>query len=488
LIQEIRQTAWGGEGVLYMKGEKTAPGLWPRGMQVQAVLVLVLFLGSLAVLLLNAFTTVLFPEQELLARTTAREASHRMAESSNRMSISLSNDKADHLENLDAALREITTRVLADFPGVEGGFYLAGGIDRFSGYATGTPSPHHGPPRNEPPPLEAPYIQLQARQSLVEESGQPLISVRDVGPSRVLVVTEPIGLDRPARATTWAMFRLTGPEQLHAEVRRYQVSLTLALVGMMLSLALMVALMRSLTRQRLAQERLRNELRRSEQLAALGKLVAGVAHEIRNPLAGIRSTIQLWDRMPETARTKESMEAVIQAVDRLNNILSRLLYFARAGRVERQPVDVNQILATTFTLLEAQAKDQRVTLELDVQSALPAVFGSVEALREVFLNLATNGLQAMPEGGCLRCRSRYLPQDQMIEVRMADTGPGVSLEDRTHLFEPFFTTRSEGTGLGLALCREIIEQHEGRIDLVTEEGSGATFCVMLPSVERRSER
>ena len=145
---------------------------------------------------------------------------------------------------------------------------------------------------------------------------------------------------------------------------------------------------------------------------------------------------------------------------------------------------MNEVLTATFTLLEAQAKEQRVVLELDLASSLPAVFGSAEALRQVFLNLATNGLQAMPEGGCLQCRSRYLPQDQMIEIRMADTGPGVSVEDRTHLFEPFFTTRSEGTGLGLALCREIIEQHDGRIDLVTEEGSGATFCVRLPIAER----
>jgi signal transduction histidine kinase len=471
-----------------MKQKKAVSVFWPMGMQVQASLVILLFLGSLAVLLLNAFNTVVLPEQELRARTTVREASRRMAESANPIVMSSSNGTADHLEKLDITLREIAMRALIEFPGVEGGFYLAGRIDRFSGYATGKPSSHPGPPRNEPPPLEAPYIQLQARQSLLGESGQPLFSVRDVGPSRVLVVTEPIGIDRPALATTWAMFRLTGPEQLHAEVRRYQVSLTLALVAMTLSLALMVSLVRSLTRQRLAHESLRNELRRSQQLAALGKLVAGVAHEIRNPLAGIRSTIQLWDRMPETARTKESMEAVVQAVDRLNNILSRLLYFARAGRAERQPVDVNQILTATFTLLEAQAKDQRVTLELDVQPTLPTVFGSVEALREVFLNLATNGLQAMPEGGCLRCRSRSLPQDQMIEIRMADTGPGVSLEDREHLFEPFFTTRSEGTGLGLALCREIIEQHDGRIDLVTEEGSGATFRVLLPIAEQRSGR
>ena len=173
-----------------MKQTKAVPVLWPMGMQVQAALVILLFIGSLAVLLLNAFNTVSLPGQELRARTTVREASRRMAESANSIIISLSksNGTADHLETLNIAMREIAMRVLIEFPGVEGGFYLAGRIDRFSGYASGKPNSHPGPPRNEPPPLEAPYIQLQARQSLLGELGQPLFSV-DLPP---IVVPHPL--------------------------------------------------------------------------------------------------------------------------------------------------------------------------------------------------------------------------------------------------------------------------------------------------------
>ncbi|TMQ32461.1 MAG: histidine kinase, partial [Planctomycetota bacterium] len=235
---------------------------------------------------------------------------------------------------------------------------------------------------------------------------------------------------------------------------------------------------RSLKRQRLDQERLREGLRRSEHLAGLGKLLAGVAHEVRNPLAGLRSTVQLWQRLPDTARTQGSMEAVVQAVDRLNEIVTRLLYFSRADRDERQPVPINEVLSETLKLLEAQAANQGVALEFDLQPELPDVLGSASALRQVFLNLATNALQAMPHGGQLRCRTRYELRE--VEILFADTGPGVSPEDRQHLFEPFFTTGPEGTGLGLALCREIVVHYGGQIDLMSSDGPGASFRVMLP--------
>ncbi len=450
----------------------------------QTTLVVVLFLGSLSALLINTFSTLLLPQRELEARSQVREASRRMAEFAAPVLESLPERTSDQLEHVHQALREITDRVLADFQGVEGGFYLADGIDRFSGYAF--PTHQQGQllpsPRNDPPPLEAPYIRLQAQQSLSEEPGQPLFIVRDVGPSRVLVMTEPIGLTRPARATTWTMFRLTGPEQLQGQVQRYQVSVGLAVVGMALSLVLMVTLTRSLRRQRRDQEHLRNELRRSEQLAALGKLLAGVAHEIRNPLAGLRSTIQLWERLPEKVPATSSLEAVIQATDRLNDILTRLLHFARTEHAERRQTRVNELVSETFKLLEAQAAAQSVTLDLDLEPGLPLVPGSPTALRQVLLNLATNALQAMPNGGRLRCSTRYQKSQHMVEVLVTDTGHGISPEDQKHLFEPFFTTRPDGTGLGLALCYEIVQQHDGLIELMPRAEPGTTFRVLLPTI------
>ena len=167
-------------------------------------------------------------------------------------------------------------------------------------------------------------------------------------------------------------------------------------------------------------------------------------------------------------------------MDRLNEIVSRLLYFARVDNAERQPVSVNSVLTETLNLLEAQAASLSVAIERELDPSLPVVSGSASALRQVFLNLATNALQAMPQGGRLHCRTRHEPQRRQLEVRFSDTGPGISPDVRQHLFEPFFTTRPDGTGLGLALCREIILQHGGEIELEAG-GTGASFRVVLPA-------
>jgi two-component system sensor histidine kinase HydH len=368
-------------------------------------------------------------------------------------------------------------------PGGGGGVFLDEGEGRVLAYAfpTGEQGQAPAPPLADPPHLEAGLIRDQARWSLGQQPGQPRVTTQDVGPSRVVVATEPVGRRRPARLVAWALFRLTGPEQTAGRARLSSVSAALALGGMVLALALAVNLGLTLRRQRREQERLREELRRSEHLAALGKLLAGVAHEVRNPLAGIRSTVQLWQRLPEAARTPASMEALVAAVDRLNEIVTRLLHFSRAEQTERQPVDVNKALDETLRLLQAQAAAQGVSLERDLAPKLPPVSGSAGALRQVFLNLALNALQAMPHGGRLVCRTRYDARGRQAEVRLSDTGPGVSAADRQHLFEPFFTTRPGGTGLGLALCREIVLGHGGRIDLEPGQGPGATFRVLLPA-------
>jgi signal transduction histidine kinase len=301
-----------------------------------------------------------------------------------------------------------------------------------------------------------------------------------VDPSRVAIAAEPVGPRRPARLATWVMRRITSPEQQRAQLRRYQASAGLALGGIGLSAVLMGTLVHSLRRERRQREDLGEELRRNENLAALGRLLAGVAHEVRNPLAALRSTVQLWQRLPDRARTKESMDAVVHSVDRLNDLVNRLLYFARSGHDVRQPVDLNAIVRDAFELVRAQADAQKVTLDADLGTDLPPVSGSIQALQQVVLNLTANALQAMPGGGSLRCRTRLLTADDEVELRVQDTGPGVPAEVRPRLFEPFFTTRAEGTGLGLALCAEIVHQHGGSIELADGGGPGAEFVVRLP--------
>jgi signal transduction histidine kinase len=228
----------------------------------------------------------------------------------------------------------------------------------------------------------------------------------------------------------------------------------------------------------------RRAAQRAEHLAVLGKLLAGVAHEVRNPLAGIRSTVQLWERLPDTARSPDSIHAVIQGVDRLNEIVSRLLLFARMGdNDEPTPVSVNSVLADTLNLLEAQARSQAVAIERELEPDLPPVCASASALRQVFLNLATNALQAMPQGGRLHCQTRYESQKQAVEIRFSDTGPGIPPDVRKHLFDPFFTTRPDGTGLGLAICQEFLHEHSGKLEFQAG-GPGATFVVVLPAARQ----
>jgi signal transduction histidine kinase len=475
------------------------------GFRGQVILVVALFVASLVALLSSVVGIIRLPIRERESRQQLTDASQRMAEEAASLLAGLPPTPPDvSPPDWPSRLRDITNRVLTSFPGIEGGFYLAGPWHQFTGHAF--PIDLHPPPRPphpakapsplsmEPPPREKDFIAPQCQASLNAKAGTPSAGVYDIPPSRILVVTEPVGRERPALMATWVMTRLKSPEHMTEDMRRYQAATFLALAGIIAALVLTVNLGRNLRLAGHQREQLRDELRRAEHLAALGKLLAGVAHEVRNPLAAIRSTAQLWQRMPPEARDPSAMDVIVRDVDRLNDLVSRLLFFARTGHEERRPVDVNTVVQEALTLLRAQAESQKVTLNTELATDLPAVSGSVQALQQVVLNLATNALQAMPSGGTLLCRTRRSPSplplsplggrgvrgEGGVELWVADTGPGIAAAELPHLFEPFHTTRPEGTGLGLALCREIVQRHGGRIELERQDGWGAVFRVTLP--------
>jgi signal transduction histidine kinase len=448
----------------------------------QTVLVWFLFLGSIITLFVNSMTAWLRPGPELRIHDL-REAGQKLAAAALEQADRLPAEFRTVPPSLNQQLAEIAGQVLRAYPGIEGGFYLSGPHDEFVGFAFPT-GPAHGPrheKRRDPPPREEPYIRLQAAETASQEGSDPLIQAIDVGPSRVAVATVPVGPQRPAHLVVWLMYRVTGPEDHRVRAQRYLVSTSLALAGIVAALVLTLSLRRTLARERESRERLRDELRRSEHLASLGLLVAQVAHEVRNPLAGIRSTVQLWQRLPHESQTPESMQAVVTAVDRLDELLTSLLQFSRAESTDREPLNLNLVLRDSLELLRAQAAQQHVLLELHLDSQLPAIVGSAQALRQVVLNLATNALQAMPASGRLTCRTHWRSSDNTVEFEIQDTGPGIDPDVRSRLFEPFFTTRTQGTGLGLALCREIILQHNGRIELESVAPHGTLCRVVLPA-------
>jgi signal transduction histidine kinase len=230
--------------------------------------------------------------------------------------------------------------------------------------------------------------------------------------------------------------------------------------------------------------RIEEQLRRAERLSALGELSAVLAHEIRNPLGSIRGTAEiLKDDFRPGNRKYEFLEILLKETDRLNRVVEDFLGLARPIEVERESCDLVEELEEVVTLARGEAESCGVRLTL-VQAQLPAVRGDREKLRQVFLNLILNGIQATGRGGGLTISAVVIPPadgaSPAVELCFADTGKGMEPAVLSRIFEPFFTTKPGGTGLGLAIAQKIVESHGGRIEVTSEVGKGTTFRVRLP--------
>jgi signal transduction histidine kinase len=232
-----------------------------------------------------------------------------------------------------------------------------------------------------------------------------------------------------------------------------------------------------------------------DRLAALGEMAAGLAHEIRNPLGAIKGAAQLLlgpDGKPLESGPEmgDFLHIIVEEANRLNNVVSRFLDYARAERADRVDtvkVDVNAVVRKTVQLLQQSPDARGVEIKVRLDELLPAVHGDPEALVQVFLNLGLNAIQSMPRGGTIdilttRRRRSRLGYGQFAEVRFRDQGIGIARDKLKKLFIPFFTTKTRGSGLGLAISQRIVNQHGGTIEVRSTPGEGSTFSVFLPAV------
>ena len=256
------------------------------------------------------------------------------------------------------------------------------------------------------------------------------------------------------------MTRLVDPLFVDRSMQGYRLAAGLALGGIVLAFLLTAGLARTVRRQAVERDRLQTELRRSERLAALGKLLAGVAHEVRNPLAGIRSTAQLWQR-GVVGLDDESLGGLVHEVDRLEEIVSRLLQFSRADAQDLAPGDLNAVVAEAARLAAGPAEAKGVRVEVDLDPDLPPVGDGPAGPAAGLPQPDDQRHPGHAAGGTLRLTTRRDSSRHAISASVADTGPGLAPEALEHLFEPFFTTKAEGTGLGLAIAREIALAHRG---------------------------
>ena len=221
-----------------------------------------------------------------------------------------------------------------------------------------------------------------------------------------------------------------------------------------------------------------------DRLVSLGELSAYVAHEIRNPLTGIRTTVQfVSSKLKPTDSRREDLDDVIKELDRIEQIITGLLLFARPQSGRPALSDVHGVIEKTLAAIELQLADQNVELERDFETELPEVWLDADLVQQVFLNLCLNAIQAMPTGGKLTIATgvrRYRTRRSFVDVSFSDTGKGIPREAMEKIFDPFFTTRSMGTGLGLSISLQIVRDHGGVITAKNNSSGGATFRCSFP--------
>jgi len=225
---------------------------------------------------------------------------------------------------------------------------------------------------------------------------------------------------------------------------------------------------------------LKREVERSRRLAAVGRLAGGVAHEIRNPLSSIKGFATYFkERYRDVEEDRHTAEVMIQEVDRLNRVIGQLLEFARPVAVDRKPVRPDVVARRALKLVEGQAEARGIRLESRLPSS-GTVPMDADRMGQVLLNLLLNGLEAMPDGGTLELTAEVDEANRAARFTVRDTGRGIARDDLAHVFDPYFTTKPSGTGLGLAVVHKIVEGHNGELRVESEEGKGTAVTVELP--------
>ena len=227
------------------------------------------------------------------------------------------------------------------------------------------------------------------------------------------------------------------------------------------------------------------QLIRSEKLAALGQLAAGIAHEIRNPLTSINILIHsLTENLSSGNSQKEDLKVIEEEIHRINEIVDQFLRFAKPAPPLLKKADVISIFEETLQLLRPQIEKQGIVIQKEFQP-LPPILMDREQMKQVILNLLLNAVQAMPKGGHLSVKGHIPKGDRWIKLSIQDSGVGISGEDINKLFDPFFSAKEGGMGLGLSIAHRIIDQHHGKIEVESTPGEGTLFTVWLPIHKER---
>ena len=423
---------------------------------------------------------------------------------------------APHVQRLFATYSDpfarLTAITLHPYPNVEGGFYRPTD-GRLIGYSLA-----NEPGANLP-------SQLRELASVTATTGVPASHTEQLGNYRFILAAYPT--DDDEIATAWAMQRVQSPSGVSdwpnlvavvtlglsiilvsglalvtvKDLRSGVAGIEAGLAGLPNDLSKQVPSAETPELARIAnainelaatleanivrQAQLERKLRQGERLSALGRVVAGVAHEVRNPLAAIKLKVQLAQRSPyDAAKLDQTFGVIRDEVERLDTLVRKLLELGDQQKLERKAVNLAEITRGRITLFNDLAVRAGVAIQTRELPASLVIEGAGDRLAQVVDNLIQNALDAMPGGGTLTINGAEVnDQDGAVSVRLTfeDTGHGIANADQENIFEPFHTGRATGTGLGLAIARAIVEEHDGHIGFVSKVGMGTSFMIVFPS-------
>ena len=428
-------------------------------------------------------------------------------------------------KRVDSILSTITTEQLVLYQGMEGGFYFHQ-TDVFLGYSF--PSSPYPKPAFGPPPRSYSIIREQAKRSIEHQQRITLIHAFD--PATFPLVTDPIIINGKIVGCSWARVHI---ERLIPTLELTDVLLIAAAFSLVGFIILLVGawnmrkrveeirlglehlhtdshhrfperhgvfgeITRSINEmidarviEQQRRERLEHDLHQKDKMVTLGTLIAGVAHEVKTPLAIIKTRIQMWQKKFELQEnnyisssivSKESMELVISEINRLTDLVKRLLVFSKPVSSKLQLSDINQILRQTIMLVRSEIETKKIDLEINFEPSIPDIYVDGQALEQVFLNVITNSIEAMPNGGILSVRSLMSDDRKCVQIDIKDNGEGIQSDITDKIFNPFFTTKEHGVGLGLSISYEIMRAHKGTIEFIQTNSIG-TYCRVCFPIE-----
>jgi signal transduction histidine kinase len=425
--------------------------------------------------------------------------------------------------NIDNLFSSISAKQAFSVVGMEGGFYFVS-FDEMIGYSWPTapdPAPAYGPAPRSYPIIKSQILKsISLRKSLLEFhtfdfavfplATEPIILrdrvvggtwarihvERELPSSKLLrilnfVAIVAVGALGAALILLWIRRRHVNAIRAGLDLVKLDPSYRLPLEsGVYGAIAASInSMVDALIQEQRKREQLERDLHQQDKMATLGKLIAGVAHEVKTPLAVIKTRIQMWQRdlrqeKPEgelrTTISDDSMVLVVKEINRLSNLVKRLLVFAKPTQNKFQRHNINDVVRQTALIIQVEAENKQINVLLECAEDLPLLEFDHQAMEQVCINLCVNAVESMQDHGTLTITTSISGAGGSVVVQFKDTGKGIPEELRQKIFDPFFTTKEHGVGLGLSISYEIVKAHGGKIEFIPTEGEGATCRITLP--------